>query len=57
MEVIEILAKKYARRVLTRLENKQLITAEIRKIILDGFNDLVRESLSRSPAKDKPVIR
>jgi hypothetical protein len=41
--MIEVMVRKYARRVLTRLEQKGLITPEIRGIILDGFNDLLRE--------------
>lgn len=38
-----VLFKKAARRALTRLEDKKLLTPEIRKIILDMVNDLKRD--------------
>ncbi len=41
--IIDVLVKKYSRKVLTTLEEKNLITPEIRKAILDGFNELGRE--------------
>ncbi len=45
--LILVLIKKYSRRVLTRMEEKGLSTPELRKFVLDGFNDLGRELLSK----------
>jgi len=38
---------KYSKQVLLRLEEQRLVTPQIRKAILDGFNDLFRELETR----------
>lgn len=40
---IEQLAKKYAKRLLTRLESSAIVTPEIRKVVLDEINAMARE--------------
>lgn len=41
--LLEILIRKYTRIILTRLEENSLQNLLIRKIVLDGINDLKRE--------------
>lgn len=38
---------KYSKQVLLRLEEQKVVTPQIRKAILDGFNDLFRELETR----------
>lgn len=45
--VVRNLAGKYAKECLVKLEHQQVLTPNIRKVILDGFNDLVRETEER----------
>lgn len=40
---IEQLAKKYAKRLLTRLETNGTISSEVRKAVLDELNSMARE--------------
>jgi len=40
---IEQLAKKYAKRLLTRLESSGNINNEVRKAVLDELNSMARE--------------
>lgn len=40
---IEQLARKYAKRLLTRLESSAIVTPEIRKVVLDEINAMARE--------------
>jgi hypothetical protein len=40
---IEQLAKKYAKRLLTRLEASGNINSEVRKAVLDELNSMARE--------------
>jgi transposase len=43
--IINNLRGKYIKQVLSRIEQEEMLTAEIRKIVLDEINDLVREIL------------
>lgn len=40
---IESIAKKYARRLLTKLEELGILNPVVRKYVLDEMNNLVRE--------------
>jgi hypothetical protein len=40
---IEQVAKKYAKRLLTRMESSGTISPEIRKLVLDEINAMARE--------------
>jgi hypothetical protein len=40
---IESLAKKYARRLLTKLEELGILNSVVRKYVLDEMNNLARE--------------
>jgi hypothetical protein len=40
---IEQMAKKYAKRLLTRLETSGTISSEVRKAVLDELNSMARE--------------
>jgi hypothetical protein len=43
-EAAKGLILKHAKQVLLRMENQRLLTKELRKIVLDEFNDLARET-------------
>jgi hypothetical protein len=49
---IEQLAKKYAKRLLTRLEASGTISSEVRKAVLDELNSMAREIASMQEKKD-----
>jgi len=40
---IQMLIKKYAKRLLTKLEEHGILTPVVRKIVLDEVNNLARE--------------
>jgi hypothetical protein len=49
---LEQMAKKYAKRLLTRLENSGSINNEVRKAVLDELNSMAREIASMQEKKD-----
>jgi hypothetical protein len=49
---LEQMVKKYAKRLLTRLENGGSISNEVRKAVLDELNSMAREIASMQEKKD-----
>lgn len=49
---IEQVAKKYAKRLLTRLESLGIIDKQVRKAILDELNSLARELAAMQEKND-----
>lgn len=49
---LEQMAKKYAKRLLTRLETYGIVTNEVRKAVLDELNSMARELASMQEKKD-----
>lgn len=41
--LLNSLAKRYARKLLTYLERDGVLTPDMRKVVLDAINDLVRD--------------
>jgi hypothetical protein len=49
---LEQMAKKYAKRLLTRLETYGIVNNEVRKAVLDELNSMAREIASMQEKKD-----
>lgn len=49
---LEQMAKKYAKRLLTRLEAYDIVNNEVRKAVLDELNSMAREIASMQEKKD-----
>lgn len=49
---LEQIAKKYAKRLLTRLEAYGIVNNEVRKAVLDELNSMAREIASMQEKKD-----
>jgi hypothetical protein len=49
---LEQMAKKYAKRLLTRLEAYGIVNNEVRKAVLDELNSMAREIASMQEKKD-----
>ena len=49
---LEQMAKKYAKRLLTRLEAYGIVNNEVRKAVLDELNAMAREIASMQEKKD-----
>jgi|694.fasta_scaffold07428_10 hypothetical protein len=49
---LEQMAKKYAKRLLTRLETYGIVNNEVRKAVLDELNSMAREIATMQEKKD-----
>jgi hypothetical protein len=53
-DLLNNLASKYAKRLLTKLESSVIVTPEIRKAVLDELNSMARE-FARSKEKQDGI--
>jgi hypothetical protein len=49
---LEQMARKYAKRLLTRLETYGIVSSEVRKAVLDELNSMAREIASMQEKRD-----
>lgn len=47
VKIVKNSTGKYAKRTLQQIERSGMLTKELRKIILDNYNDLARETLKQ----------